>query len=66
MARFPHESRPDQNWTPPAKAATERRVVRLGRPANDNFLHAPAIRRGIGVAAGLAVVIFGLRWLGVI
>ena len=49
---------PNQEPTP--------RVVRLGRPANDNGVRAPLIMRALGVAMGAALAFLALRWLEIL
>lgn len=64
MARSSQGSRSTTDWQPPDAAPS--RVVRLGRPANDNRLRRPAVLRALGVAASAVIVVYGLIWLGVI
>jgi len=65
MARSSQGSRSNTAWEPP-KAEAGARVVRLGRPANDNGLRTQTALRLLGIAASAALVVYGLLWLGVI
>jgi len=65
MARSSQGSRSTTDWEPP-KADARSRIVRLGRPANDNGLRMPTVLRAIGAAVSAAIVVYGLNWLGII
>jgi hypothetical protein len=65
MARSSHGSRPASDWADTQRTAPRARVVRLGRPANDNAVATPLLVRLVGVAAVAALAVFALRWLGI-
>jgi len=65
MARSPQGSRSSTAWEPP-KPEARSRIVRLGRPANDNGLRTQMVLRVLGIVASAAIVVYGLLWLGVI
>jgi hypothetical protein len=50
----------------PPSQAPEPRIVRLGRPANDNGVRAPLVMRMLAVATGAALAFLALRWLEIL
>ena len=66
MAKSSYGPRAVSAWTVKQKPAARTRVVRLGRPANDNIAKTPPLRRllNFAVVGGLAAL--ALRYFGAI
>ena len=63
MARSSHGSRRATTWTVPQKPKPMPRVVRLGRPANDNFRRPGAmVRLFVGALAAALALIAVANW----
>jgi hypothetical protein len=66
MARSSQGPRLTSVSASPPKQVPEPRIVRLGRPANDNGARPPLVMRLLAVVAGAALAFMALRWLEVL
>ena len=66
MARLSQGSNATPSWAAPGATERPSRVVRLGRPANDNGARPPVLIRAIGLAITTALVVLAMRWVGVL
>ena len=66
MARSSRGPRQATTWAAEQNSRPLPRIVRLGRPANDNGVRAPLIMRALGVAMGAALAFLALRWLEIL
>ncbi len=65
MATSSHGPRAVSGWAVTQKPAPRTRVVRLGRPANDNAAQPQPFRRLMTLAAAGALVALALHYLGI-